>query len=221
LDGSETQVLVRLDSGQLVQIPARELVLREDGTYYLGWSLADLEARWGEDQTRTLGSNGGTKQSEATIRPVAGEATNVSNRTLESGAVETVVPVIAEELNVEKRKVETGGVRIHKQVHTREEVVDQPLIREEVQVERVPINRVVEGPLPIRHEGETMIIPVLEEVLVVEKRLMLKEEVRITRRATETRQPQRVTLRAEEAVVEPLQAGPERVPAAGTDLARG
>jgi stress response protein YsnF len=43
---------------------------------------------------------------------------------------------------------------------------------------------------------------VLEEVLVVEKRLLLKEEVRITKRRIETHMPQRVILRREEVAVE-------------------
>jgi uncharacterized protein (TIGR02271 family) len=69
-------------------------------------------------------------------------------------------------------------------------------------VERVPVGRVVEAAPQVRSEGDTMVVPVLEEVLVVEKRLMLKEEVRITlRRVAETSQ-QRVTLRSEEVVVE-------------------
>ena len=54
----------------------------------------------------------------------------------------------------------------------------------------------------MRSEEDTLVIPLLEEVLVVEKRLLLKEEVRITKRRMETHRPQRVTLRREEAVVE-------------------
>jgi len=87
-------------------------------------------------------------------------------------------------------------------VHEREEIVDEPLIREEVQIKRVPVNRVVDGPVPVKHIGNTMIISLLEEVLVVEKRLMLKEELHITKGEVETYKPQRVTLRSEEAVVE-------------------
>ncbi|HEX9919607.1 MAG TPA: YsnF/AvaK domain-containing protein, partial [Pyrinomonadaceae bacterium] len=123
-----------------------------------------------------------------------------SHRTREEERI--VMPVVAETLDVQKRKVDTGGVRIRKVVHEREEVVDEPLMREEVQVKRVPINRVVEAPVPVRHVGNTMIISLLEEVLVVEKRLMLKEELHITKGEIETYKPQRVTLRSEEAVVE-------------------
>ncbi len=113
-----------------------------------------------------------------------------------------VIPVVAEELEIEKRTVPTGRVRLTKTVHEREEVIDEPLLQEDVAVERVAINRVVDTPGEVRYEGDTMIIPLLEEVLVVEKRLMLKEEIRITRQRTETHKPQRVTLRSEEVNIE-------------------
>jgi uncharacterized protein (TIGR02271 family) len=129
-----------------------------------------------------------------------------------------VVPVVAEELAVGKREVEAGRVRITKLVHEEEQTVDQPLFAEEVVVERVPVNRVVEGPVQVRHEGETMIVPLLEEVLVVEKRMMLREEVRVTRRRKETHQPQTVTLRKEEVKVERL--GPDGRDN-GTGVAKG
>ncbi|HEX2185094.1 MAG TPA: DUF2382 domain-containing protein, partial [Chloroflexota bacterium] len=73
---------------------------------------------------------------------------------------------------------------------------------EEVTIERVPVNRVVEGPIPVRYEGDTMIVSVLEEVLVVETRLLLTAELRITRRRTETHQPVPVTGRREDVTVE-------------------
>ena len=113
-----------------------------------------------------------------------------------------VLPVMAEALDVQTRRVETGRVRIHKTVHAREVLVDEPLLREEVVIARVPVNRVVEGPIPVRYEGDTMILSLLEEVLVVETRLLLKEEVHITTRRTETHTPERVTLRHEDVTIE-------------------
>jgi uncharacterized protein (TIGR02271 family) len=113
-----------------------------------------------------------------------------------------VLPVIQEALDVRTRRVETGRVRITKVIHEREELVDEPLVQEEVTIERVPVNRVVEGPIPVRHEGDTLIVSVLEEVLVVETRLLLTEELRITTRRTETHQPVPVTLRREDVTIE-------------------
>jgi uncharacterized protein (TIGR02271 family) len=119
-------------------------------------------------------------------------------------AEQRVVPVVEERLNVERRAVETGRVRITKSVHEREEMVDLPLVREEVHVERVPINRYVDAPVAVRHDGDTMIVPLVEEVLVVEKRLVLREEIHITKQRSEARNPQSVTLQREEAIVERL-----------------
>ena len=128
-------------------------------------------------------------------------------------AAAAVIPVIEEELRVGKRVVETGRVRVTKTVHEHEEVVDEPLMREEYDVERVPIDEFVDGPVGPRHEGETLIVPVLEEVLVVEKRLVVREELRITRKQTEERRPQRVKLLSEEVSVERTGAQDEPVEA--------
>ncbi len=103
--------------------------------------------------------------------------------------------------------VETGRVRVTKNVREREELVDEPLVREEYDVERVPVDVFVDEPVGPRQEGETLIVPVLEEVLVVEKRLLVREELRITRRQTEERETRRVTLLSEEVTVE--RTGPQ------------
>jgi uncharacterized protein (TIGR02271 family) len=113
-----------------------------------------------------------------------------------------VVPVLVEELEVQKRLVETGKVRITKVVRKREATVDAPLWHDQVAITRVPIQRVVEGPVPVREEHGTTIISVVEEVLVVEKRWMLREEIHIRQQRIETHQPQRITLRSEEVQVE-------------------
>jgi stress response protein YsnF len=116
-----------------------------------------------------------------------------------------VIPVVEERAVVVKRKKLTGGLRVRTVVHEDEEVVKEPLVTEEVEVERVPLDRWVEAPVPVRQEGETTIITLLEEVVVVEKRLRATEEVRITKRRTTRQAAQQVTLRREEAVVERLE----------------
>jgi uncharacterized protein (TIGR02271 family) len=121
-----------------------------------------------------------------------------------------VVPVLAEELEVQKRLIETGKVRITKVVHERETLVDEPLLHDKVAITRVPIQRVVDGPVPVREENGTTIISIVEEVLVVEKRWMLREEIHIRKQRIETHQPQRITLRSEEVQI-------ERVPHAAED----
>jgi len=113
-----------------------------------------------------------------------------------------VVPVLVEELEVQKRLVETGKVRITQVVHARETLVDEPLFHDNVTITRVPMQRVVDGPVPVREDNGTTIISLVEEVLVVEKRLMLREEIHIRTQRIETHQPQQITLRSEDVQVE-------------------
>ena len=109
----------------------------------------------------------------------------------------TVIPLVAETMTVSKREIETGKVRFQTTVTERIETIDEPLSRTEVQTRRVEVNQFVDSPPPVRYEGDTMIVSILEEVLVVEKRLRVKEEVHITQVQTEYRAPQSVTLRTE------------------------
>ena len=83
---------------------------------------------------------------------------------------------------VRKERVATETVRLRKRVHEDEEVLDVPVQTEAIEVERVPVGRWLDAPADVRHEGDTTVYPVVEEVLVVEKRLRLVEEVRVTRR---------------------------------------
>ncbi len=117
-----------------------------------------------------------------------------------------VVPVLAEELHAGVRRIPTGGVRVHKRVGKREENIDQPLRREQVEVRRVVRNQVVPGPLPVRHDGATMIVPVVKEVLKIEKQYILTEELHITKRTVEERHAEKVILRQEQADVERIDA---------------
>ncbi|RZI45032.1 DUF2382 domain-containing protein [Herbaspirillum sp. HC18] len=115
-----------------------------------------------------------------------------------------------EEAHVSRRVVDTGrGVRIHKTVSEREQAIDQPLMRDRLEVEHVDIGRVVaEADVPqLRYEGDTLVVPVLEEVLVVRKQLLLKEEVRITRHREQVRVPESVKLRSEQVRVERFDEG--------------
>lgn len=126
-----------------------------------------------------------------------------------SGSVTTdraTVPVVEERAAILKRRRLTGGVRVRTVVREEEALIEEPLASEDVEVERVPLDSWVEGPVPVRQEGDTTIITLLEEVMVVEKRLRAIEEVRITRRKTVEQSAQAVTLRREEAVVERLGA---------------
>ena len=116
------------------------------------------------------------------------------------------VPVVEERAVVRKHRKVTGAVRVRTEVREDVEVVDEPLAVEQVEVERRPLDRWLDAPVPVRREGDTTVITLHEEVVVVEKRLRATEEVRITRRTSTRHAEQRVTLRREEAVVERLDA---------------
>jgi uncharacterized protein (TIGR02271 family) len=120
-----------------------------------------------------------------------------------------VIPVLEETVEVGRRTIETGrGVRVTKHVTEREARVEDPLVHEEVSVERVPRGVFVEGPAPTQHyEGDTLVIPVLEEVLVLEKRVRLKEEVRVTRKTHREKSTQRVKLNSEEVSIDEFDEG--------------
>jgi uncharacterized protein (TIGR02271 family) len=127
---------------------------------------------------------------------------------------ETTIPVAEEKVQVNKRTTQTGAIRIRKVIQEREEVVDEPLLQQKVNIERVQVNRFVEKPVAIRQHNETTIIPVMEEIVVVEKRLLLKEELHITTVTETVRKPQKVSLRNEEVKVEPVES-PEETPKGG------
>jgi uncharacterized protein (TIGR02271 family) len=117
---------------------------------------------------------------------------------------ETSIPLVEEEAHVGKRTRTTGRVHIRTEVDELEQLVAAELMQETVEVERVPVDRIVDAAPPVRNEGDVTIVPVLEEVLVVEKRLVLKEELRIRRSRRQETEEIPVRLRKQRAVVERL-----------------
>ncbi len=100
-----------------------------------------------------------------------------------TGSPESVViPVIADELEIIHHTVETERVKVKTTLELHDALIDERLRSDLVEVERVRIDREVGGPQPVRQEGDLTIIPIVEEVLVVQKRFVLKEEVRVRRR---------------------------------------
>ena len=119
------------------------------------------------------------------------------------------VPVIAEALEVDRVAVDRGGYRLTKQVSSREEVVDEIVHTHLAEIERRPIGRelALDEVPATRYEGDTLIVPVIEEVAVTQKKLFLIEEVRITPKQSTKREPRTYTLRKEEIRIERLGAG--------------
>jgi uncharacterized protein (TIGR02271 family) len=114
---------------------------------------------------------------------------------------QVVVPLHAEEASVAKRRVVTGQVKVGTVTRESEQLVEELLEQEHVEIERTAIGKEVDKAPPVREEGDTLIIPILEEIVVVERRLLLKEEVRVRR--TREKQPyqERVVVRKQEAVI--------------------
>ena len=122
----------------------------------------------------------------------------------DSGSEDMVLPLMEEVARIGKRQVTTGKVRVTTVSDTIEEVAGATLQGEEVDIVRVPVDRVVSEAPVMRTEGEVTIVPILEEILVVEKQLVLKEELHIRRRATSEKVEVPVTLRKQRAVIERL-----------------
>lgn len=125
--------------------------------------------------------------------------TENSNENLEDfdfaqNQTDAVFQVIQEEAVVEKRVVETGKVIISKKISEHEEIVDIPLFQEKVDVERIPINQIVQERPAVRQDGEVMIIPVVQEQVFYQKRLVLIEELHVRKQVVQTHQPQKITL---------------------------
>jgi stress response protein YsnF len=111
------------------------------------------------------------------------------------------IPLHVEEISVSRREIKKVNVQIALIARTREQLIDEELTHVRIEIERVPIGRPIEVEPPVSHEGDITIIPVVEEVVVVERRLVLKEEVRVRRVSTKEQHQQTVVLRQQEAVV--------------------
>lgn len=117
---------------------------------------------------------------------------------------DVTVPVIAEELHADAIPVETGGVRITKRVEGHEEILEQELRKGRVEVKRVRTDRVVDGPQSVRREGNTLIVPVVSEVLRVEKQWVLTEEIYVTQVEERETVQEKVQVNREVPIVERL-----------------
>ena len=123
---------------------------------------------------------------------------------------DVVVPVVSEEVHADALPVETGSVRVTKRV-VGEDEVRQQLRRERVEVKRVKVDRVVDGPQQPYRSGDTLIVPVMAQVLQVEKRWVVTEEVHITKYEESETSRQTVTVGHEEAQVERLNEAGETI----------
>lgn len=115
---------------------------------------------------------------------------------------DVVIPVIREEVRADAVPVVTGGVRVTKRVESHDEIVEQELQKSHVEVKRVKTNRIVDGPQPTQRVGNILIVPVVSEVLRIEKQWVVTEEIHITEQQERETVQNTVTLNREQAQIE-------------------
>jgi stress response protein YsnF len=116
-----------------------------------------------------------------------------------------IIPLAEESASVSKRAVETGQVRVALSTDIETVIARETLRGRRIEVERVTVNQTLPDgePAPQSHqEGDTLVIPVIEEIPVVVKRLVVTEEVRLRFVSTETPFEEAVSVRRQRATVD-------------------
>jgi uncharacterized protein (TIGR02271 family) len=153
-----------------------------------------------DEDTSGIGDN--TAARERTLRAADLPLTAVApNESAVEITDESVLRLLVEELSVDKRRIETGRIRVRRVTQERTEDVDYDIEHVEAEFERVPVGRFVDVRPVMRETEDTIVIPVIEEVVVVERRLMLKEEIHVRKTRRVERRSEQVTLRAQDAEV--------------------
>jgi len=106
-----------------------------------------------------------------------------------------------EELVAKKQNVETGQVQVGKNVVSEERTLDVPVTREEVVIERRPVDR-RPSDTPINDHNSTIEVPVHEERVELEKKAVVYEEVAVGTRDVQETQQVTGTVKREEARIE-------------------
>jgi stress response protein YsnF len=112
------------------------------------------------------------------------------------------IQIVEETASVEKQRVVTGRIRVTTSSTTVEDLAEATLDGVRVEVARERMDQEITSVPETRVEGDTTIIPVVEEIVVVEKRLVLVEEIRIRKIATTEEVAVPVKLRKQTATVE-------------------
>ncbi len=120
------------------------------------------------------------------------------------------IPLHSEEVSVKRYQVPGTTARVHVSTREQERLISEDLTHERVEIERVPIGRVIETIPPVREDGDTTIMSVVEETIVVERRLVLKEEVHIRRFRTTEHHRETVMVREQNALITRVEADHRR-----------
>lgn len=205
----ENLTAVRLGSGETVFVEVSRLTATAGDKFRFAGSFQDAPRYAlqddGADSVSTNQSRTNPDQTNSNQQNLAA----IDARTNADGQI--VVPLIAEEIVIGKKTVETGGVRVRKTVREDVQRIDEPIVREHLDVKRVEVNQFVETAPTIRYEGDVMIVPVLEEVVVTQKRLLLREEIHLVKRREEIANVQEITLRREEITLEKIDSDENKI----------
>ncbi|HET7034137.1 MAG TPA: DUF2382 domain-containing protein [Thermomicrobiaceae bacterium] len=129
-------------------------------------------------------------------------ASVAATQRLRGTAVGLTIPVVEEQVEIQTRVVDLGHVHVRKQVEQQLDERTLPLRHQEMQIEHVPVDEVIPEMLEPYMDGDAYVVPIVEEEVVIERRLRLKELLRITRVAAEHEQTLRTPYRRERVVVE-------------------
>jgi stress response protein YsnF len=144
--------------------------------------------------------------SQVPYNPLGSPEGHVMSLETEAASVSASLLPLEEQIAVVRQRIERDTVRVSTVTNTTEKHVAEEILHERVEVEHIAIGRPIDTVPPVREEGEVTIIPIVEEVLVIEKRLILKEEVHIRRIRVPDVHREVVTLRTQDVVVERTKA---------------
>lgn len=157
-----------------------------------------LAGRTGQEDHPHVGRIAGQIEQERPEQPTA------LQRSAEEGKVEEIrVPLHEEEVRTSKHTEQIGEVRVTKHVITEQRQISVPVAREVVTVERIPASPNIEATaIEGAFQETTVVMPIREEMVDVEKRPVVREEIRIAKVTDEEQQPVSTTVRREVADIE-------------------
>ncbi len=192
-------------------VPSNAVARSDADGVYLQLSQDDLSGGT-YDQPPTAGmAAGGTTDTvtqSTTTRSTPQNYQTAQTQTAPAGATtdetDLRVPVYEEELVAGKRQEELGRVHVHKEVVSEQETVPVTLQREEVTIERVPMQGQQIDPATTTDafQGADINVPVMGEEAVVGKRAEEVEEVRLHKDVMTEQQQVSDTVRKERVVVD-------------------
>lgn len=112
------------------------------------------------------------------------------------------VAVVEEELHVGTEEVTTETLRVRTVVCEDEHVIDEPVRNKRVEIARVPVDRICDQPIPDQQEGDTTVLSLCREIITIQKKYQVYEEVHIRTFYEEDRHREVVRTRRTEAIID-------------------